>query len=327
MKKIWLLLFTLCISTGLCLVGCNDDSDSEKHEEMLVSAEWLDTLIQGGNPGKQGTPSNYPGNGFVILDLDTWVTECIPGAQKVSWLAFNKEENKNPATPDGGNLKDPVDMQARLEELGIDYDTTVIIYSTWATLYGRVAWALMCVGIEDVRVLHGGLTAWKDNGGDVTTVDTLATPIQYSGTIPNLVASKYNATTEDMESYMNDTSSAILLDTRTWEEFIGSDDYHSYITVPGRIPGSLYYPYLNMIEGGVDGEDPTLRDFNEVKEELKAIGATKDKTVAFVCTIGQRSGFACWYTYMMGYPDVRNYDSGWYDWIEDTSRPVATGEP
>ncbi len=326
MKRLLYLLIAAGICAMLCCSGCDITETGEAHK-MLVSPAWLDTLIKGGNPGKAGIPSTYPGNGFVILDLDTWVDERIPGAIKISWLAFNKEENKNPSTPDGGNLKNPEDMKALLEGLGIDYNTTVIIYSSWATLYGKVAWNLMCIGIEDIRVLHGGLTAWKNNGGEVTSDVTAPTPIEYSETIPDLVLSKFNATTDNMVSYMNDTSTSLMLDTRTWDEFIGADDYHTYISTPGRIPNSKYYPYLNMLEGGVDGEDPFLKDFGEVDDEIQTLGATMDKTIAFVCTIGQRSGFACWYLYMMGYTNVRNYDAGWCEWIQDNSRPVDVGEP
>ena len=310
----------------------SDDGDSEtRMHKMLVTAAWVDELIKGGNPGKAGTPGDYSGNGYIIIDLDNWSggydAGHVPGAIPMSWWELNKEETKNPTTPDGGNLKAPAEMKAKLEELGIDHDTTVVICSKWATLYGRVAWALMCVGVEDVRVLNGGLTAWTKNGGAVETTINQRTPITYTGTIPDPVLSKYNATTSDMEAYMNDPDGAILLDTRTWDEYTGADDYHSYITTPGRIPGSLYYPYLNMIEGGVDGEDAMLRDFDDVRAEMEALGVTDNKTIAFICTIGQRSGFACWYAYMMGYSDVKNWDSGWYDWISDPSRPVATGEP
>ncbi len=299
--------------------------------DRLVSAEWVDTLINGGNPGTAGTPEGYGGNGYIIIDLDNWAggydAGHVTGAIAMSWWELNKEETKNPTTPDGGNLKAPAEMKAKLEALGIDHDTTVVICSKWATLYGRVAWALMCVGVEDVRVLNGGVTAWEANGGTVETTINSRTPITYTGTIPDPVLATNNATTSDMETYMNDPNGAILLDTRTWEEYTGTDDYHAYISTPGRIPGSFYYPYLNMIESGVDGEDSMLRDFDEVRAELKALGVAHDKAIAFVCTIGQRSGFAAWYAYMMGYTNAKNYDSGWYDWIADPTRPIETGDP
>lgn len=331
----------LVIAIGLIsIIGSGGSSSSKKNDnnnsetrihEMLVTADWVDKLIQGGNPGKAGTPDDYSGNGYVIIDLDNWGggydAGHVPGAIPMSWWELNKEETKSPATPDGGNLKAPAEMKAKLEELGIDHNTTVVICSKWATLYGRVAWALMCVGIEDVRVLNGGVTAWEANGGTVETTINTRSPITYTGTIPDPTLSKYNATTADMETYMDDQDGAIMLDTRTWDEYTGADDYHAYISTPGRVPGSFYYPYLSMIEGGVDGEDAMLRDFDDVRPELEALGVTDDKTIAFICTIGQRSGFACWYAYMMGYTDVKNWDSGWYDWIADPTRPVETGAP
>ena len=335
-----MVLFMILIAGLTSIIGTGGGSSSKKSNDngiqtemhkMLVSAAWVDQLIKGGNPGKAGTPSDYPGNGYIIIDLDNWAggydAGHVPGAIAMSWWELNKEETKNPTTPDGGNLKAPAEMRAKLEEVGINYNTTVVICSKWATLYGRVAWALMCLGIEDVRVLHGGLTAWTANGGAVETTINPRSPITYTGTIPDPVVSKYNATTGDMVAYMNDPDGSIMLDTRTWDEFIGADDYHSYISKPGRVPGSLYYPYLNMIAGGVDGEDAMLRNFDDVRSDLEALGVTDDKTMAFICTIGQRSGFACWYAYMMGYTDVKNWDAGWFDWIADPTRPIETGVP
>jgi thiosulfate/3-mercaptopyruvate sulfurtransferase len=173
-----LLGYTKCSNYDGSMYEWSADSSlpMEKMEyyEKLVYPAWVDALIAGGNPGTPDTPPTYPGNGYVILDLTTWDYDSghIPGAIKVDWKEFNKggTENYPPSIPEDANLKDPEEMQALLEEIGIDHDTTVVIYCTWATLYGRVAWALMCAGVEDIRILNGGLTEWKAYGGAVETI-------------------------------------------------------------------------------------------------------------------------------------------------------------
>ena len=66
-------------------------------------------------------------------------------------------------------------------------------------------------------------------------------------------------------------------------------------------------------------------------EELKAIyegeiGLKKGEPVIAYCRIGERSSLS-WFvlTYLLGYPNVRNYDGSWCEWGNLVRAPIAKG--
>jgi len=277
------------------------------HYEKLVYPAWLDQLISGQNP------PTYPGNGYVILDVD-FNEGYIPGAIRIGWRDLNVTQETNPATPEDGSLKPDAELREYLENLGIAHDTTVIIYSYYSELYGRVFWALMYAGVEDVRVLNGGYNAWVSYGGEV--VDSSATPVPTDFGIQVPGHPEYLADTQETLDCMTSPNGDIL-DLRTWDEFTGAADYHSYITVTGHIPGSVFLWYKDWLDG-----DETLRSYTEVESMWIDAGLTRDKTICSLCTIGQRSSLLVLWGHLMGYTNVKNYDLGWYKWTEDPSNPV-----
>jgi 3-mercaptopyruvate sulfurtransferase SseA len=55
--------------------------------------------------------------------------------------------------------------------------------------------------------------------------------------------------------------------------------------------------------------------FNELKNLYPSKGITADNEVFPYCAIGGRSG-CIWFVlkYLLGYPNVRNYDGSWNEW-------------
>ena len=53
----------------------------------------------------------------------------------------------------------------------------------------------------------------------------------------------------------------------------------------------------------------------------------EDKDVIAYCRIGERSSHT-WFvlTYLLGYPNVRNYDGSWTEWGNMVRVPIAVGE-
>jgi thiosulfate/3-mercaptopyruvate sulfurtransferase len=73
-------------------------------------------------------------------------------------------------------------------------------------------------------------------------------------------------------------------------------------------------PYKNAhIPGAVFWN--IFKSFNELKNIYHNEGITADKEVFPYCAIGGRSGYT-WFVlkYLLGYPNVRNYDGSWNEW-------------
>jgi len=253
----------------------------------LVYPGWVKALIAGGNPGTSGTPPTYLGKKYVIIramsqkDGDStadYDAGHIPGAIHFNFYRLEPNWPVYPYTkPSDGNLKPDADLQATIESLGITHDTTVIIYNNGSPS-GRLAWALMYAGVEDVRILNGGWGAWVADGGTIETTPNTPVPVAFGKTVP--VHPEYLATTSYVDALRVDPS-GVLADIRRWEEYIGT--YHSYLHANferrGHIPGAVW---AHDNPEYYDAADNTLRSYTEIEQLWKGLGITPDKKVGFV---------------------------------------------
>src|SRR6202022_4238036 len=86
----------------------------------------------------------------------------------------------------------------------------------------------------------------------------------------------------------------------------------------GHIPGAANIPWAQAVR-----EDGTFKSASELKELYQAKGVTPDKAVIAYCRIGERSSHT-WFVlhYLLGYPNVRNYDGSWTEWGSLIGAPI-----
>ncbi|HUP27933.1 MAG TPA: rhodanese-like domain-containing protein, partial [Chloroflexia bacterium] len=89
----------------------------------------------------------------------------------------------------------------------------------------------------------------------------------------------------------------------------------------GHIPGAQNIPWATAAR-----EDGTFKSVDELKEIYGSRGVTGDKDVVAYCRIGERSSHT-WFvlTYLLGYPNVRNYDGSWTEWGNLVGVPIEKG--
>ncbi len=70
-------------------------------------------------------------------------------------------------------------------------------------------------------------------------------------------------------------------------------------------------------------EDNTFKSDEELKALYAGKGITPDRDVVAYCRIGERSAHT-WFvlTYLLGYPQVRNYDGSWTEWGNLVNAPI-----
>src|SRR5947207_2270380 len=70
-------------------------------------------------------------------------------------------------------------------------------------------------------------------------------------------------------------------------------------------------------------EDSTFKSPEELQALYGGKGVTSDKDVIAYCRIGERSSHT-WFvlTYLLGYPEVRNYDGSWTEWGNAVGVPI-----
>ena len=70
-------------------------------------------------------------------------------------------------------------------------------------------------------------------------------------------------------------------------------------------------------------EDGTFKSAAELQALYEGRGVTPDRDTIAYCRIGERSSLT-WYVlkYLLGYPNVKNYDGSWTEWGNLIEAPI-----
>ena len=114
-----------------------------------------------------------------------------------------------------------------------------------------------------------------------------------------------------------------LVDVRSPGEYSGQllhmPDYPQEGAIRGgHIPGAKNIPWAKAVQ-----DDGTFKSAAELKELYQSQGIVPDREVIAYCRIGERSSHT-WFvlTYLLGYPNVRNYDGSWTEWGNLVGAPI-----
>ena len=305
--------------------------------DKLVYPAWVKDLMDNRNPpayaGKKYVILEVRYTGFSISQLiSSKANGYIPGAISIDpgYVEHGNDTSRyypNYTGPFDAKLLPARQLLPALANLGITKDTTVVVYGNGKvipTIASRVAWALMYAGVDDVRVLNGGFTAWANAGYPVVEKPSDPAPVKEFGSRVPLHPEFY-ATMDYVRSVsIGQNSSAILLDVRKIEEFEGKINPYPFFTIKGHIPGAVWQGDWDTL---VNTTDDTFRSYPEVWRRWKDLGVTPDKEPVFYCGSGWRSSIGFFQAYLMGFEKTRNYDGSFYDWSGNQDNPIADGGP
>ena len=273
------------------------------HPEYLVETQWVADHL------------NDPKVRIVESDEDPLLYRAghIPGAVQVDWFSTLQ----NPVRRDFLG-KDKFEQVA--SELGIANDTTVVFYgdkSNWFACYAL--WVFQYYGHQNVRVMNGGRLKWEKENRSLTK-DT-----------PTYQHAQYKAKEADaaIRAFRNDVFDQIsahrpLVDVRSPKEYTGEllamPNYpQEGATRGGHIPGAANIPWAQAINEA----DGTFKSADELKALYEGKGVKPEANVIAYCRIGERSSHT-WFVlkYLLGYPNVRNYDGSWTEWGNLVNAPI-----
>ena len=277
------------------------------HPEALVSADWVQQHLD--DPKVRVVESDE--------DLLLYDMGHIPGAVKVDWQGDLQDQL----------VRDYIDAEkfaAICSRSGIAPDTTVVFYgdkSNWWACYAF--WAFKLFGHADCRILDGGRKLWLDQGRSTTTDVPSYPPTEYAVALAD--ESAIRAFRDEVLEHSK--AGKALLDVRSPKEFTGEtthmEEYPQEGSLRGgHIPGAKSVPW-----GRAVNEDGTFKTADELAEIYeRGVGLKRTEPVIAYCRIGERSSLT-WFvlTYLLGYPDVRNYDGSWCEWGNLVRAPIAKG--
>ena len=208
---------------------------------------------------------------------------------------------------------------------GVTTKTKVILYSNGNDSMAayRVMAILKYMGVEDVRVLNGGLASWTAAGYPTEKGDNKKVAgLDFGATVP--VRADYIVDMPAAKAILADPANASLVDIRSWDEHIGKTPGYSDIKEAGRPTGARWGGDMPADNANVDG---TMRNFSEVLANWSEWGIKPEQKLAFFCGTGWRAAEMLVYADVAGLKDIHLYDGGWYEWIMKGDNPKATGVP
>lgn len=281
----------------------------QARDRVLISVAELADLLDAGGP-------------VSILDVRWRLDEPdgraayldghIPGAVYASL----EDELSDHAVPGRGRHPLPSGgrLQAAARRWGVRQDVPIVAYDDWNRAgSARAWWVLTAAGLPDVRILDGGLSAWRSSGRSLETGPVTPRPGNvtvlhddlYAGALPTLTAEQAGA------------GHVTLLDARAPERFRG--DVEPIDPAAGHIPGADNLPSTALLAA-----DGTFVGDHALTQLLADRGIDHDGPLGAYCGSGVTAAVMVAALAALG-REAALFPGSWSEWCSDPGRAVARG--
>jgi len=275
------------------------------HPEVLVDTSW--------------TKGNLSNSNVRIVEVDYDPTANydqghIPGSVLVDW----RKDINDPLRRD---ILTKEALEALLGRLGISNETQIVLYGDFNNWFAAFAfWVFKYYGVEKVVLLNGGRKKWILEDLPLTKDPPSSASTTYRAKEPD----------EKLRVYLDYVRQSVKASGKAFVDVRGPKEFSGEILAPpeyptehaqrgGHIPGAVNIPWAQA----VNDADGTFKPVDDLRALYGAKGITPDKEVIAYCRIGERSSHT-WFVlkYLLGYPDVRNYDGSWTEWGNLIRQPI-----
>lgn len=251
---------------------------------------------------------------FKLDDADAgrkmYLESHLPGAV---YLDLNKDLSGRVEKHGGSHpLPDFPTFIKKLANIGIDDETTVVIYDEGNDMFAaRLWWLFESIGHNKVYILEGGINRWTEEGNEVTTE------------LPTLKPTSYEADFSeekivDMETVKQKVAAGTkLIDSRAEDRYLG--DFEPMYSKAGHIPGAKNYPWKSVLSD--DGKWLKGKELLEHFSELN-----KDEEIIVSCGSGVSACANLLALKAAGYKNTKLYPGSFSDWISYDENEIELGE-
>jgi thiosulfate/3-mercaptopyruvate sulfurtransferase len=277
------------------------------HPDVVVENDWLAQHLS--DPKLRVAEVDYdPAANYAVGHL--------PGAVLFDW----RKDINDPVKRD---LLSGDALTALFHRTGINPETTLVLYGDFNNWFAAFAfWVFKYYGFQDVRILNGGRKKWIAEDRPMTKDVPSVASGTFKAHTPNEKLRAYYDTIRGSLDHVK-SGKLKLVDVRGVKEFTGE------ITAPpeyptehaqrgGHIPGAANIPWAQAVN-----DDGTFKSREQLEAIYHAKGISGKEPVITYCRIGERSSHT-WFvlTYLLGYPDVKNYDGSWTEWGNLIRSPI-----
>jgi thiosulfate/3-mercaptopyruvate sulfurtransferase len=267
----------------------------------IVDADWLHARLDDPN--------------LRILDVRNnsghYLAGHIPGAVNLAESTMR--------APDAGmpfRYLPPEDMARMLQKAGVTTDHEVVLYSDSAGVLGStmVAYGLLRVGHDKVRVLDGGVDDYKAKH-PLTQA--------YPSFVERPLEASFDRTlfvTLDEVAGALEAGETTFLDARPPADYRGETRTWQR---NGHIPGAISLDWHRLME---DDNNHRFRSNEEIRAIFEAEGVTGSEPIVAYCGTSREATLLYLYMkHVLGFEDVRLFEGSWTEYCANPDLPVATG--
>ena len=278
-------------------------SQEYAHPEYLVETDWVEEHL------------NDPNIRIIESDEDylLYDTGHIPGAVRVDWFTTLQH-------PVRRDFLTTEEFEVVCSQLGISRDTVLVFYgdkSNWFACYAF--WVFQYYGHKNAKIMNGGRAKWEKEGRLMTKAVPTFKPSNYKAMEPD---ANIRAFRDQVFQHINERKP--LVDVRSPKEYSGEllhmPNYpQEGASRGGHIPGAVNIPWAQTTQES----DGTFKPAAELRNLYQGKGITPDGDIIAYCRIGERSSHT-WFVlkYLLGYPNVKNYDGSWTEWGNLVNAPI-----
>src|ERR1700687_5888917 len=212
----------------------------------------------------------------------------------------------------------------KLEELlsskGVSNADTVLVYgdnNNWFAAW--FVWNPKYYAHQDVRLINGGRKKWQDEARELVPAAPPIKPATYKAGQPN---KSIRALRDEVLADLGKAGVA-LVDVRLPKAYSGELLAPENLPQEGAQRGGHSPGAANIPWGQAVREDGTFKSAEELRALYGSKGGTGDKAVIAHWPMWGRSSHT-WFVlhYLLGYPNVRNYDGSWTEWGSLIGAPI-----
>ena len=204
-------------------------------------------------------------------------------------------------------LPDREELVARFRTWGVSADSQLIAYDDAGGMFAcRLWWLARWLGHAEVAVLDGGIAAWQEHGGELTTEPPQPQASDFAPSPP--LTRVIDA--DDIVANPNLT----LIDARATERFAGIEE--PIDPIAGHIPGALSLPCSDNLD-----------DRGKFRRDANRFASLADANVVSYCGSGVTATHNILAMILAGHDEPALYPGSWSEWIQEPTRGVEVSPP
>lgn len=277
--------------------------------DRLVSVEWLRERL--GEPELVVLDATLPPVG-VVPPVDTrgaYLSGHIPGA-----VFFDIDELSDHATGLPHMLPPAEAFGQAMSAMGVGDGMRIVVYEQAPVFSApRAWWMLRTLGAREVKVLDGGLPAWRAAGLPVETGEVKREPARFEARLDAAAVRSFAEMREIL------AEGGQVVDARSAGRFAGTAPEPRPGLSSGHMPGSLSVPFTEVFAEG------RLKGAAALREVFEAKGVDLGRPVTTTCGSGVTAAVLKLALEQAGAEDVTLYDGSWAEYAQQPGAVIEKG--